>query len=451
LVTGVVLRLAALALLADKPLEGDALSYHETALDLLGGGRFEPHWPPGVPAMLALAYWVFGSSWLTARSVMVLVYLAFSAALLGVGRRVGGPRVANLALAVFAVTPIFVWSSVNTLTQLPTAALALGAAYFGHRCLQGEKVWASAGLLGCCLAGLLLTRPSNVAMFVVLPLYLAWRRARWQTVVVPVAVVTFFTGAWSLKAYSLCGHFVFINAANAQNIFYGNNPWTPLYRTWWYGSHKEPGDMPPDFEAKLREINHDPKTRDAQFVKVAMDHIKDRPDLFVLRTVNRVRVFMGFDTFTSAQVSRSSKKLAALVLAIDAGLYLLTTIAAMLLPLAILSPALGWPALMKSAGGSGSAEAWAEVRLPIIKLLLLLAFLYAFPYFFAFSHPTFHVAATALLGPIGALAGVGFLEGGLGPAWKAAPARVRVWTAVALAAYLAIQIEWAAAVLQRAG
>ncbi len=131
----------------------------------------------------------------------------------------------------------------------------------------------------------------------------------------------------------MTGRFVFINNANSQNIFYGNNPWTPLYRTWWYGSHKEPGDMPPEFEAAMTQINHgDPRQRDALFVKTAMDHIKARPDLFLLRSVNRVRVFMGFDTFTSAQVARSNKKLGALVLAIDAGLYLLVTMLALLLP-----------------------------------------------------------------------------------------------------------------------
>jgi hypothetical protein len=166
---------------------------------------------------------------------------------------------------------------------------------------------------------------------------------------------------------------------------------------------------------------------------------------------------MGFDTFTSAQISRTNKKLAALVLAIDAGLYLLTTFAAMLLPVAALSRAHGWAAMMKSAGGSGDAvtmgeaKAWAEERLQIITLLLLLSFLYSVPYYLAFSHPTFHPPVTALLGPIGALAGVAFLESGLAPVWRGAPARVRTWTVVALVAYLAIQVEWAAAVLQRAG
>src|SRR5262249_14414136 len=114
IVVGLVLRVLALAVLASTPLEGDARSYHETALELLSGAPYEPHWPPGVPALLAIGYLALGSSWAVGRGMMLLVYLAFSAGVLQVGRRLGGPRVANLALAVFAVTPIFVWSSVNT-------------------------------------------------------------------------------------------------------------------------------------------------------------------------------------------------------------------------------------------------------------------------------------------------------------------------------------------------
>lgn len=451
-VVGLLLRVIAVALLADTPLVGDARSYHDTALDLLKGVPYEPHWPPGVPAFLAAGYLLFGSSWVVGRSLMLLVHLAFSAAVLAVGRRLGGPRVANLALAVFAVTPIFVWSSVNTLTQLPTAALALGAVYFADRCRKGERLWVSAAALGLCLAGLLLTRPSNIAVVVALPLYFAWKRARWQALVVPVAVVALFTGAWCFKAYSMTGRFVFINNANSQNIFYGNNPYTPLYRTWWYGSHKEPGEMDPGFAALLKEFGaHETKERDALYVKTAMDHIKARPDLFALRTVNRVRVYFGFDTFTSAQVAKSSKKLGALVLLLDAGLYVLVSLLALLLPAVVLSPAKGWAGLMKSAGEDGDAAAWADDRKQMIAMLLVVSFLYAFPYFLAFSHPTFHVPTTALVGMIGALAGVALLETGLGPVWAKLPSRPRLWTVVAVIAFLAIQAEWALAVIQRAG
>jgi hypothetical protein len=249
---------------------------------------------------------------------------------------------------------------------------------------------------------------------------------------------------------------VFINNANSQNIFYGNNPWTPLYRTWWYGSHKEPGDMPPDFAAELYRINHSPG-RDALFVKTATDHIEARPDLFLLRTVNRVRVYWGFDTFTSAQVAKIDRKLGALVLALDASLYLLVTFLALLLPAVVLSSGKGWAGLLQSATPGhalpdpGAAKAWAVDRKQMLAMLVTISVLYAFPYFLAFSHPTFHVPTTALVGMIGAVSGVALLETGFGPIWRGLARRPRRWTVVALLAYLAIQVEWAASVIQRAG
>jgi 4-amino-4-deoxy-L-arabinose transferase-like glycosyltransferase len=456
---GVALRLMAIGFLAQTPLDGDALSYHQVALHIVGGTPFEPDWPPGVPALLVPAYAIFGGGDLVGRFVMLGVYLAFCGAVLKLGRRLGGTRPANLALAFFAVMPIFIWSSVNPLTQLPTATLAVGAVYFVDRCRKNENVVVSSLFLGLCLAGLVLTRPSNLAMAVALPLYLFWKKSRWQAVVVPFAVVVVLTTGWCWKAYTMTGHPVFINNANSQNVFYGNNPETPLYRTWWYGSHKAPGEMTPEFERLFGTILAvDMKHRDAMFAKVAMDHIRARPDLFVLRSVNRVRVFLGFDTFTSAQIATKSKLLGALVLALDASLYLALMFLALLFPLVVLSRAKGWVELMRSARRDGSAvpseaeaRRWGNDRTQTLYLLALVAFLYAAPYFFVFSHPTFHVPVTVLLGLTGTLAGVAFLETGIRPIWREAPLRARRFTGIALVFFLAIQVEWAVAVLERVG
>jgi 4-amino-4-deoxy-L-arabinose transferase-like glycosyltransferase len=451
---GLVLRLAVLGLLARTALTGDAQWYASGAVALLGRLPFDPEWPPGVPSLVASGYAVFGAHEIVARAVMLPVYLAFSAAILALGRRIGGPRVANLALAVFAVTPIFVWTSVTPLTQLPTAALALGVVYFADRCRKGESLLMSAGFLGMCMAGLLLTRASNILLIAALPLYLAWKRVRWQGLVVSVAVVALFTSAWCFKAYSVAGHFVFINNANSENIFYGNNLYTPLYRTWWYASHKEQWeDVPPGFQILFKTIRQEPDlaARDKLFAKAATDHIRARPDLFLIRTVNRVRVLMGFDTFTCTQVASTNKVLGAVVLAVDASLYLLVTVLALLFPAVALSEAKGWAGLMKSAGGTADVASWREDRRQMIHLILVVSLLYACPYYVVFSHPTYHVPVTALVGMLGAMAGVAILETGLGPIWKGAAPRVRLWTVAALLAYAAIQVEWAVCVIGHAG
>src|SRR6185436_10643282 len=132
------------------------------------------------------------------------------------------------------------------------------------------------------------------------------RTRRLAAFAVPVAVVAIGAGAWSLKAHTAVNGFVFINNANSQNIYYGNNPWTPLYQTWWYGSHKDYEHPTGDEKAFLRtlnRINRQPhEVRDRIFVQLALDHIRDRPDLFAIRTASRVRTFAGFDTFTSSQL-----------------------------------------------------------------------------------------------------------------------------------------------------
>ena len=81
----------------------------------------------------------------------------------------------------------------------------------------------------------------------------------------------------------------------------------------------------------------------------------------------------------------------------------------------------------------------------------MVSFLYACPYYVVFSHPTYHVPVTALVGMLGAMAGAAILETGLGPIWKGAPPRVRFWTVVALLAYAAVQVEWAVCVIGHAG
>jgi 4-amino-4-deoxy-L-arabinose transferase-like glycosyltransferase len=451
---GLAIRVVALALLARTPLTGDAESYHETALGLLGAAPFEPHWPPGMPLLLLPGYAVFGASPLVARSVMLLVYLAFCASVRALGRRIGGDRVANLALAIFAVTPIFVWISVNPLTQLPTAALTLGAVYFADRCRwsasrkDGGSLVMDAGFLGLCLGALLLTRPPNVLVVGALPLYVAWRAkaGRGKTLVIPLAVVAVVTSAWCFKAYTATGRFVFINDANSQNIWYGNNPWTPTYHTWYPGSHKP---MPPEYEERLRYINHRPD-RDHFFVQEAVDHILARPDLFLVRTASRVRTFIAYDTFTSAQLQTQSRLGAAVVLLLDAAFFVLVGYLALLFPAVVSRPG-GWRALMEATGGTGDEAAWKEERTELVRLLLLVGLLFAFPYFVVFSNPTFHPPFTALISMIGAPAGVAVLATGLRPLWAGLPRRGKLATAAAFAAFFAIQLEWTVDLFGRSG
>jgi len=423
IITGVGLgiRLVALALLSRTPLDGDARDYHLTALELAHAVPHRPEWPPGLPLYLSLAHRLFGDQEIVARAAMVPLYLGMCALVQALGRRLAGPVTASLALGIFALAPIFVWTSVTPLTQMLSATAALGAVYAVERSCEGAP--RAAGLLGIALAMLLLTRPSNLLLVLALLLYLAWRRRRWQALAIPVVVMTLGVGAWTLRAREMTGRVVFINDANAQNLFYGNNPWTPSYRTWWFGSHKSAAEVPAGYAVALARIHQRPVgERDQLYTLQAIQHIRERPDLFVVRTAARIRTFLAFDTFTCAQLTQGHRGLAAAALALDAICFVALSILAILFPVAARA---GLPA----------------ERRPLVGLLLLASVAYALPYFIAFSHPTLHFTAVPLLGLLGAATGERLLEGG-GPAWEALSLRHRRMLGAALVVFLAIQIEW---------
>lgn len=431
---GFAIRLLALAVVARFPLDGDGASYHETAQHLAHGDRYDPHWPPGLPLFLSLGLRVHDHE-LVSRLMMLIVYGVFCALILDIGKRLDGRRTANAALAVFAVTPIFIWSSVTPLTQLFSATTALGVVACAFRCRQGESVMRNAIILGVSLSFLMLTRPSNMGIALVVPLYLLWKTRRWQTVVMPILVMVIAIGAWSAKARAMTGRTVFVNDANSQNIYYGNNRWTPLYRTWWFGSrHRADGDEVPDgYQKDYDEIESLPlDQRDRAFMQKATDHIKDRPDLFVIRSLARIRTFAAFETFTSAQIARRSKVLGALTLALDAALYLLIIGLAILLPGARKT---------KPEPPAGSSE--------LVRLLLLVSLSYALPYFVVFSHPTYHFTDVPLIGLLGAVAIARTLDHGFRGLWEALSRRGRIGIALGGVAFFLIQIEWAVDVLTR--
>jgi 4-amino-4-deoxy-L-arabinose transferase-like glycosyltransferase len=432
LAVGLAIRLVTLACAARAPLVGDARSYHETALELLRGNPYEPEWPPGVPLYLAMFYRVLGPSELCGRVSMLPVHLALCWLTYHVAKRLGGPRAAVIALALFNVMPSFVWTSVTPLSQMPSATLALACAVLVERARTGSRV--SALLTGLCLAALALTRPSNLALLALVPLYLAYRAERGRRAMSVLLVslsLSACMGAWTAKAYRMTGRFVLVNSAGAQNVFYGNSPWTPLYKTWWFGSHKERGEelVPDAFLDHFAALNALPiAERDRRYMREALGHIRARPDLFVVRTWARVRTYFAFDTFVGAQLTRRSPDLARATLALDAGGYLLM---AML--------AIGIPA----------AAVRDPERRETLAILLLLALGCAIPCFAVFSHPTFHFTVLPLVGLVGATTGAALLDRGMRRSLAELSTRARWGVGVGLVALLAVQIEFIAVGLTR--
>lgn len=420
---GLALRLAALRWLAPQPLTDDAADYHALASALASGQRFEADWPPGLPLSLVPFYWMLGPKPWVARVVMLGWWTAFCAVLFLLTRAEGGRRAANYALTLFAAYPVFVLFSVAPLTQLPMAAMLLAVLWSALACARAApgRPTAIAGLLlGAALAGAVLIRPSSMALVFGVPALLVLRSRRRAAGAVALALALTIVGAWVGYAYEATGRLVLVSDASARNLYYGNNPWTPVYRTWWFGSHKFPeSGVPEAFALELARINRLPaEERDATFVSAVREQVRARPALFLRRSLARVRVFLAFDSSTASFLRRQAGAGVAATLAVLAA-DAVHFAAIMLLALALL--------LTRWRGEDGLLASHGD----LVVFALGICLLYALPYWLSFAHPTYHVPVVAVLG---VLAGLGLTRG-------AAPAR-GPFLALGLL-FLLVQLEWA--------
>jgi hypothetical protein len=252
------------------------------------------------------------------------------------------------------------------------------------------------------------------------PVIVSVRRRRLAAGGLAVVLAVAIVGAWVAHVHAITGRVVLVSDATARNLYYGNNPWTPLYRTWWFGSHKFPErGVPPAFARELQTINRlPPDERDATFVARVREHVRARPDLFLRRTLARARVFLVFDTSTGSFLHGSAEAGAAATLAALAG------DAAHFVVIVMLAVA-----LLLARGRD--EDGWLAAHRDLVVLAPAIGLLYALPYWLSFSHPTYHVPVVAVLGVLAALR----LTRGV------APAR---WPLVAFGVLLLlVQLEWA--------
>jgi hypothetical protein len=350
------------------------------------------------------------------RAAMLTWWLLFCWGTWRLSVDVGMKRIAWLVLLVFAVAPAEIHFSIEPMTQMPAAALLVLAMSAAVRCAKGAG-WGEYLMLGGSLGVLSLVRPSVLPLLVVLPALVVVRCKSLLRPVAAVALGCVLIFGWMVRAHELSGAWV-VNTSNGQNLYYGNNPWTPMYRTWYFGSHAKPGSEEilefPEYAATLARVSALPAVkRSAAYQKLAVSYVEHNPGAFVLRTLNRVRCFWGFDTFTAANlrsVPGWMHKLFAPVLALDAVCFL-----------AIAGFALYWIAC-------APRSFWREWDTWLLGGTI---FLYSLPYWVTMSHPTYHFPVMAPL----ALLGV--------KARQAAAGTERRWPAwVGLAALVLIQVEW---------
>ncbi len=419
---GTVARLAVVLLLTDVGLFSDPLFYHRAAEGLVGGLGADFYWPPVFPFYLSGFQLAFGSIETVSRLAMIPFWIGFALAGHGMVNELTDRKTANLFLILFSVYPLFIIHSVEPFTQLPTALcliwvcrLAIRASRDGSR----GTMWGLGVLLGVTA----LLRSSAVLLVLAVPLLVGVLRRELSAAVWTALPALVIIGGWVLYASLETGRFVFVNYASAHNLFFGNNPHTPVYETWLFASRYEgaPG-VPESYSRLWNSIQALPVHLQGRACwRSILEHVLERPDLFLLRSLSRLRVYFAFPTDCGSILRSIYETPTLFYLACggaDAAIYL------------------GLAGTAITALFSGVGRRLGGKALPII---LTVVVVYALPYFVSFSHPTYNTAVQPLL----AILGLSWLTSSAKLAVLRENHRRRRWWYVVLAAFLIVQIEWA--------
>jgi 4-amino-4-deoxy-L-arabinose transferase-like glycosyltransferase len=423
LLLGLVLRVGLLAIVADEPLVSDSLYYHEAAVNLAEHGQLDTYWPPGLPLYEAAWVWIAGKGEFWVRLAMMPWFLWLCYSFYGITYRLHSRVAANIGLLLLSFFPAMIHQSVEPLSYLPAATLLLAMLAQMQLYVEERKrgrLWRAGILIGL----IILFRPSAAIFLIALPPLILLRRRKLLPGLTLALFAALVVGPWLWVASSAHDRFIPINDANSRNFYLGNNAWTPAYKTWYYGSHwtADP-KLPAGFRAELQEIEAQPLGMQGRaFSRAAWRDIRARPGAFAWRTASRLRTLLAFDSFAGSRLQWSGHPLASLsrvVSGLDALFYSLLGLAFLIF----------WfsEARRELAGGS----------LAIISGFLVL---YALPYCFSFSHPTYHLPMLPLmLLPASIWLRLCLERGGRLPK---IPKR-NVWkAALALSIFVGIQIEW---------
>lgn len=414
------LRLAFVLFNANTPLVADALYYDGVGNAIVQGYSYEPYWPPGLTHYLAGWKALLGFDPIISRLAMLPWFVVLAIGMRMILRRLSGDLPANLGMLLLACFPAFVHHSSEPLSQLPAAAL-LTLAFDQYLRYRENRTHTSALLAGLFMGLLILFRPSALLLAFVWPVLVAKRKPRLALALIPVMLVV---GLASTYVSVRQGRFILLNDANSRNFYLGNTPWTPWYKTWYFGSHWTFSPLNPQgLRTELETIQELPlEHRNRAYLSAGWDHIGSEPGMFLARSASKFRTFLAADSFTGARlVNRGKPIVGYFILALDGLLYLL--VMALALRWWYMTPRPPRPFLRRDA--------------------LLVVLLYALPYFVSFSHPTYHLPLMPLFICAAALTGAAWLSRGEGAGiLMGDPVRGnRRWKLALLVLFL-IQLEW---------
>ncbi|MGH2427261.1 MAG: glycosyltransferase family 39 protein [Candidatus Limnocylindria bacterium] len=178
---------AVVAVIVDAPLVADWLAYHEAAIEIAAEGPALGDRPIGYPALLAVAYRLFGAQTWVAEALNVGAGLLAATLLFDLLRRAGGVRVAAVGIGLFAGMP-----SLALMTPVVSTEPMYGAMIL----LVAWAVAVPGVLIGALAAGATLglsqyVRPSSFVLLPAIAVAVAIGRERSRLVSTAAVVVAF--------------------------------------------------------------------------------------------------------------------------------------------------------------------------------------------------------------------------------------------------------------------
>ena len=241
-----------------------------------GAVSYAAHYPVGYPALLGLAYAVFGSRPVVAMLVNAVIGALAAFAAQRALIRYGSRRQALIAALLLALHPGLVFYTPALMTEGVTAEVLVVATWLCLRVGSGGGFRWRLLALGACLGALCLVRPQMLIMAPIFGFFaLEAAPPRYLTRVVRALLVTGVAIAvclpWTLRNCARMDRCVFVSANGGWNLLIGSAPeadgaWIPI----------EGASVP----ASCRNIFGEAE-KDRCFGQAGMHNIRQRPLSFI--------------------------------------------------------------------------------------------------------------------------------------------------------------------------
>ena len=428
---GIVLRaIVSFGVMGSMPQAEDGPSYSAQAVQMLDGSIGYYYFPPGTALFAAPVYAVIGQS--TFSDHLLGVILSSGFLISGVWLcyvLMGWGRATFFAAIVLALYPHSVMSATQLSSQPLTSillTLAIGLA------IQNAEQWSWKRWIGVavCIAAAMLTRPASLAVLAVFGLggIVLWRRQKVRTSMLAgaMALVVLILGlsAFPFMAHNnTMGQGWSISTNNEWNLFLGNTPYTPDYKTGHFGQRGF-DQVSPEARAYMSAILPHESPYAATYEQrmamrdAAVDYMSSHPVRTLYRISNRLRGFWGMD-YTASRVIQNHYGLSNMaflpLLAMEGGGYLIVIFLAISAPFLV---------------AAHQRWSWQFLLGCVVAIML--------PYLAAFALAKYHLPAIPLLLPISALTAVVVIEDP-GGSWRTLRRSKAWWGAVAVT--IAVQAE----------